>query len=243
MNTDAIINALAVIIAAIIGALVPLLALFIRDRQARENQLYKFVYIKVYHLTPMAEGKTPVYKKHIGRLNTDVEVFDESHFFRLNVFRKPQQNFPISDRSSGTVDMQILYPWQDLQFSDKGAEKEPRRMAQIVKEPSNVFFTRTMYFNGFQPGNEDFAMKMEKDTEEARMLIDFSSIPKFNTFVKEGPKGILRRGNIEKHISVITDAAGVYSVNATSLKEDDVIRLDFAIDWDAVGEQSGTHTF
>ncbi len=205
------------------------------EKRGKDRQLSKIVYIKMYHLRSRGEGRTPAYKKYIHRLKREIDVYDEFHFYRLNIFRKPQANFRIRDRSSGIVDMQILHPNQKVQFSDKGAEVVENYMEQTIRESSTIFLTNTMYYNGFQIGNEDFGMKMEMDTQEARMVVDFSSIPNYDSIILELPSGIFRRGDREEEISISKPAPGTFQIEKKDMKKDDVLRMDFKIDWEIVG--------
>jgi hypothetical protein len=231
MTVDGLVTAVAAVVAALIGALIPYIVHMIRERRRRDNQLYKFVYVKLYHLTPKKPGRRPVYRRHIDRLERDIEVYDEFHYYRLNLFHRPQADFTVSDRSSGTVDLQIIHPWQDLFFPDRGAAKVGEYVAQQIQQPSHVLFTRTIYYNAFQEGNEDFAMKMERDTDEARLLIDFSSIPDFAAFINPAPKAVLRAARGEQPLGVIQTQPGIFMVVGNGLKKDDVIRIDFKVDW------------
>jgi len=235
VSADGLITALVTLLVA----LIPYLVHLFREWRRKDDQMYKFVYIKVYHLTPMVDGQPPVYEKYISRLSKTIGVYDEFHYFRLNVFRKPQKNLRYLDRSSGIVDMQIIHPWQSLYFEDKGAAKVENVLEQIIKEPSNVFFTRTMYFNGIQKGNEDVGMRMENDTLEARLLVDFSSIPGFETFQKATPKGAYRSNGREEPVGVIETQPGIYLLSQKNLKKGDVLRMDFNLDWDVIKNQNG----
>src|SRR5215212_297357 len=104
------------LVGALIGALativVGLLPLYLERRKHR-YQKYKFVYVKVIHLRRREHGRAPVYRASLRRVGREIEVFDEYHFFRLNVFHRPQKEFRFSDRTSGVVDLQIMYPWQE----------------------------------------------------------------------------------------------------------------------------------
>ncbi|MCC7446748.1 MAG: hypothetical protein IT324_04990 [Anaerolineae bacterium] len=238
MSADTLIVAVAGILAAILGALVPIIIGFVNSRRVRKAQMYKFGYVKVYHLSNNGSGKAPIYQKYLSRLGRKIDVFDEYHFYKLNIFREPQKDFIVSDRSSGIVDMQIIHPWQQLRFSDKGAEKNESVLIQGIQQESSVFFMRTIYYNAIQPSNEDFGMKMERDTQEARLLVDFSSIPEYETFLKGLPKGVFRDGHKEEQIGVIETQPGVFMATRTNLKKDDVIRIDFTIDWAVIDKQA-----
>jgi len=204
-------------------------------QKSKNRQLYKFVYIKTYSLSAMREGAPPVTHKFVKRLNREVAVFDEFHMFKLSIFKTERKKHRVGDRSSGVVDMQILHPWQNVAFSDAGAAQKEDVIDQVIKKPSAVFFTRSMYYNGFQPGNEQFAIKMEQDTDEARIVMDFTSIQNIRKIIKGSPKGIIRKGDVEEEaMAGETSEQGIYQIGASKLDEGDVLRVDFTIDWSQV---------
>jgi hypothetical protein len=228
------------IIAAIIGgliAIIPFIIPQIREWLQRKHQRYKFMYIKIHHLKRKSETVEPIYRKYIQRLGEYVDVYDEAHSFRLNIFDKDQKGITIRDRSSGVVELNILYPWKDeLRFTDKGAEKVPHIIQQTITQPSRTFFTRTIYLNGFQDGAEDYAMKMEEKTKEARMIIDFSSIEGHDRIFNSFPKAYHRPNatTTETAIGLHELHSGIYAVNHENLEKNDVITILFDINWDEV---------
>lgn len=206
-----------------------------QQRDLKNRQKAKIAYVKFRHLVKMSEGATPAYVRYVERLKKDIEVFDERHLYRLNIFHLDQDDFTCRDSSSGIVDMQIIHPWQEkLIFSDIGAEKAEHDVTQFISVPSTVYYTKTMYFNGFQMGNENIAVKMERDTDEARMVVDFTAIPDFAALISPEPKGLWRRGAEEHPLEVQTGPDGVFTIEKSDLKRDDVLRMDFAIDWELV---------
>ena len=221
-------------VAAFITTL-PVLIPWYRDWRSAERQDYKYVYIKVVHLTHRTGDNPPVYRARVARLEQEVDVYDEYHYFRLNLFRWPRESFTCTDRSSGVVDLQILHPWNDegrLVFTDVGAAHQPGLVSQTVRKKSNAFFTKSIYYNGLQPGNENLAMKMEHDTAEARMIVDFSSLPNCEALVPM-PTAVERTGDAETQISVRRLAPGIFSVSAKDVKKETVLRMDYHFAWDA----------
>ncbi len=222
--------------ATLLAAILPA---YLNRLSARSNQRYKLLYIQVCALSRRAERREPIYKRFIERLEKEIDVYDELHHYRLNIYNTPPSEFEITDRSSGVVDLNILHPWQSLQFPDEGARHVEQIIKQTIRSYSNMFFTRARYFNGFQPGNENVAMRMERDTEEARLVIDFSSLPHHEAIVAGWPKGTIRENNgngtvTEGEIEVKRLRAGVYVVERLNLKKESVIRMDFKINWDVV---------
>ncbi len=229
MDTN-LIAALIGAIAAVIAGAVP----YFLNKVGKPKQLQKFVYIKVLHLKKKVKGRKPIYTRYVKRLEKEIEVFDEYLYFRFNIFKRTQKKFTCQDRSSGIVDMQILHPWQDeLKFADKGAKFVEKILSQIPIKPSNVFFTETKYFNGFQSGNEDIAMGVEFDTEEARLVIDFSSLPNFNDIIMEKPKAyFISIDENEEMIGILEPSPGIYCIAKNNIKKGSVLRIDFEFDWE-----------
>jgi hypothetical protein len=225
------------LLAALIGAAVTVLVAVIPPciaRLRRGEQKYKFVYVKLIHLRRRKPGQPPVYRTRLHRMEREIEVFDEYHFFRLNVFYRPQKSFRFSDRTSGAVDLQVMYPWQDrLHFSDQGAAELLDFVEQTVPTKSDLFLSRSIYYNALQDGHEDIAMKLETDTDQARIVLDFSSLPHHERVLLSSPVAHLRdiEGK-ESSMGVIAMFPGVYAVELKNGKQGQVIRLQFSINWD-----------
>lgn len=210
------------------------------DRAVRYDdasvQLEKTALIKFFHLTKREQNKKPVYKRYIDRLNKQIDIYDEYVLLRFNKFPQSVKDFECTDRTSGTIDLNILHPWQDsLKFADKGAQYVEQFLNQMLEGTSNVFVTAANYYNAFQPGNNDAGIKMEKDTQMARLIVDFSSIPNHEKFIIGMPKAIRDNGEEEAAIKVIHKPnSGVYYVSKADLKKGEVIKMMFEINWDEV---------
>ena len=227
---ELIVGSVGTIVGALIGVVVPRL---LDARKAKNEQAYKFVYIKLYYLKRRVQGAAPVYQRFVERLGRKVAVFDEFHMFKLNIFRGERKGLVVGDRSSGVVDMQILHPWQRVTFADLGAAKKDDVIEQVIRRPSAVYFTRSIYLNGLQEGHERLAIKMEQDTKEARIVVDFSSVPEFAEMMLRGPSAVIRRDDYEESLAVgETDVGGIYEVGTRLLRQGDVLRVDFHIDWE-----------
>lgn len=235
MSSEVAASLFATVVTLLVAS--PALVSGIREWLARNRQVYKYVYVKAVHLTSRADGGPPVYVAHVKRLGeaAEVPVYDEYHYFRLNVFRRAQTGCCVTDRSSGVVDLQILHPFtRTLTFADEGAERVPGVISQEVEGESSVLFTRTIYYNGLQKGNEDIAMKLELDTDEARLIVDFSSIPNFRDILGRGaiPRGSRRTGKgAPEPLGVEELSPGIYSLMIRDGKKGDVMRMDFAFAW------------
>ena len=194
----------------------------------------KLMYVKILHLSQMGAGKNPVYRRVVERLGgEEVPVFDEAVYYGLNIFSRQEQKYSTVFRSSGIVDLRIGHPWKEkLEFPDKDAQVLRNIVRQTVKGPSNVYLTVSHHYNGLQPGHEDIGVRMDQDTQHARLVVDFSSIPNSQLLFRERPKAVLRTGNEEKPIGIIEYSPTIFSTAQNDLKEGQVLRIDFKIDWD-----------
>jgi hypothetical protein len=236
--TSQTLDTIIIALVTLLAALVPYISSYIAKKRAEKGQLYKLAYIKMVYLSRRAEGKAPIYKFFSKRLDKEIDVFDEFHFYRLNMFQTDQKDFSSYDRSSGTVDLMVIHPWQaELHFDDPGGKEVPHLVQQKLA-PGRIFFTRTMFFNGFQKGNEDFMVKMEKDTHEAKLIADFSSIPNYQQIIKTTPQGKIKSGQTEQQAIGVIESGGIYILQKENLKKDDVLILKFDIDWEKVDEFS-----
>jgi hypothetical protein len=231
------------IVAALIGAVAALAAAFIpilREFKRRRAQKYKFVYVRIVHLHKVRPGTEPVCRAYVKRLGESIDVFDEFHLFRLNIFHHPRTLFTCKDRTSGAVDIQILHPWQEsLHFPDRGASELRGYVEQAINKPSSVFLTKSMYYNALQAGHEDIAMRIEEDTDEARLMVDFSSLPAHEAMLLEAPVGYLRGEDDEEvAVGVAKPYAGVYSISYSDMKKGQVIRMELKIAWDKLERQA-----
>lgn len=229
------------ILAALIGAVAAILAGFIpliKEIRRRRDQKYKLVYVRIVHLRKRMPGAAPVCRSYIRRLGRWVDVFDEYHLFRLNIFYKERGEVHCKDRTSGAVDLQILHPWQEaLHFPDKGAAEVEGYVEQAIKKSSAVFLTKSIYYNALQPGHEDIGMRIDSNTEEARLMVDFSSLPEHEAMLLDAPVGYLCGDDDEEvSLGVASPYPGVYTISGQDMKAGQVVRMEFKIAWDRLTE-------
>jgi hypothetical protein len=192
----------------------------------------KLLYIKVLHLSKMEEGKPPVYTRSIERLGKEIPVYDELVFYSLNVYSKPQENFTFTFRSSGVADPRPVHPWVGkLEFSDKDSQAILNMVQANVNKSSHSYAVISHHFNGLQPGHEDVATKLDRDALYARLVVDFSSIPGAAGLFKSHPKGSLRTGDATEPLGIEEYSPAIYSVTRDNVKEGQVLRIEFALDW------------
>lgn len=196
------------------------------------------LYCKVIRWHVHDEGSLPLYNvdaTRIPELPTEVEVYDETLYTNVAVYDKPATNHEYIFRGSGVVDLLCLYPWRDrLRFADKGAAYDAHTVRQAFSDqPSNGYVMVTHAYNGLQPGHEDFAVRMPIDTSEGRLVVDLSSVPHIINAMMRSPRAELRAhdGAEVASLQVYEYRRGIYTIEAKSLKKDDVLFLDLTIDW------------
>jgi len=198
------------------------------------TQIEKIAYIKLIHIKERKEGNTPVYMRYIPRLEREVEVFDEAQFFRIIKYSKPLTEINVRDRSSGIIDINILHPWQELEFTDYGSAQIEHLVTQVIDMSNSNVFCSTMYFiNGFQKGNTDYMTQMEMKTKTGRLIVDFSSLPNHKYFLTGIPKGFKRVKGFDgdRPVTVEELRPGMFHIESINLSKGDVIGLKFEIDW------------
>jgi hypothetical protein len=119
-----------------------------------------------------------------------------------------------------------------MRFSDKGAQIVENIINYTMPKNSTTYITEAIYFNGLQPGHEDIATKMEYDTQDARMIIDFSCLPNHESIFKEKPQAFLRTQEKEELIGITEPSPGVFSIAGSNLKKDHVLGIEFKFDWE-----------
>ncbi|GAB3903258.1 hypothetical protein GCM10028803_31380 [Larkinella knui] len=201
----------------------------------------KLIYYKFIHLSDESENNLPLYNKFVKRLDKTVGVFDEYITFRISRFTKDVNRFKSYDSTRGSaVEVNSLLPFVfSLRDTDVTVESNPKIIQPIIFGPSNVFVTSSHYYNGFQKGNRDTAVKADKDVEIVRLVVDFSSIVDFESYISDNPKVFYRFHDLEKRgklVNSIVESAtkianGVYYAEMKDVSEGDVLRIEFASDY------------
>lgn len=201
------------------------------DKDVPLIQEAKTVYVKYLHIK--SEKEAPVYRRYNDRIEEEIDVYSEYHYYRFNKYNVKNNSIKLADRSSGVVDQNILYPWKKLTFTDLPSKKLKGHIEQSV-DNNDCYFSATTYYNGFNEGNEDIGMKMEMDTLEARIIIDFSSIIGLKKLFAKEPDAYKFEldGTRTKLLGLEKIAEGVYHLVAYNLKKDESLFLDFHVDWD-----------
>lgn len=190
----------------------------------------KTVYVKYLHIK--SEKEDPVYTRYNDRLEENIDVYSEYHYYRFNKYNIKNNSIKLTDRSSGIVDQNILYPWKKLTFTDLPSKKLKGFISQNV-DSNDSYFSATTYYNGFCEGNEDIGMKVEMDTLEARIVVDFSSIIGLNKLFTKEPDAYKFEldGTKTNLLGLEKIAEGVYHLVSYNLKKDESLFLDFHVDW------------
>lgn len=220
-----------------------------RHRDAIDNTPAKCqlvsLYAKVVRWEIDQDGVRPLYQADATRIPShplEVGVFDETVYTAIAVYDKSTVGHEYLFRGSGVVDLLCLYPWRDkLRYPDQGAAKDPHVVRQVFSDQeSNAYTLVTHAYNGLQVGSEDFAVRMPIDSAEGRLVVDLSSVPHVVAAMTEPPKAELRAqgGGENPRPQVFEYRRGIYTIEAKDLEKDDVLYLDFTVDW----EQLCQHT-
>ncbi|MEN0111072.1 MAG: hypothetical protein AAF805_10140 [Planctomycetota bacterium] len=241
------------VVAAVAGALVAAVATVIATRmqtaaasKARREELAsgeprcttKILYAKVVRFELQRDDAAPLYVADASRTAEtplDTPVFDETVYTSVETYDRPTSRHEYSFRSSGVADLLCLAPWRSrLRFTDRGAASDPHQVRQVfTDEARDSFVVVTHAYNGLQPGNEDFGMRMPEDIDEARLVVDLSSIPALLGSMTEAPRGELRSEGAEAMpLSVLEYRRGIYCIEHRGLRRNDVLLLDFTFDWE-----------
>ena len=208
----------------------------------------KLIYYKFIHLSDKIENSNSIYTKFIKRLNKSVEVYDEFITFRITCFSKLLKRFRSYDSTKGdAVEVNSFLPFvMNLRDTDKTAESNPQIIQPIIQGPSNVFITSSHYYNGFQKGNRDTAIKMDKNSELTRIVVDFTSIKNYKSFISQEPIIFFSCYDVDKggkFVSMNIGAAeiiapGVFSAKKENMKEGEVLRIEFDTDFETISNIS-----
>jgi hypothetical protein len=207
----------------------------------------KLIYYKFLHLSNQDENQEPIYQKHIKRLKKDISIWDEYITFRVSSFDKLVKKFKSYDSTKGSaVEVNSLLPFVlSLRDTDITAEENPQIVQPLIIGPSNVYITSSHYYNGFQKRNRDAAVKADKAALTLRLLVDFTSIKDFNRFIVEKPKVFFSYHDLNngKLVSkILGDATeitkGLYYAEKNNANEGDVLRIEFADDFDEISNIS-----
>lgn len=241
-------NLIAPVVAALIGAVGTLLATRMqmkaaaraeRDRRAAEAPrcTMKTLHAKVVRFEIERDGAEPLYTADATRLEDrpqEVGVFDETVYTSVELYDGPTPDHEYHFRSSGVADLMCLVPWRPaLRFTDRGAGADPHLVRQVFSgDPSNAFVMIAHAYNGLQPGHEDFGIRMPQDLDEARLVVDLSSTPQLVDAMSAAPRGELRsESGVVAALPVLEYRRGIYCIEKLALKKNDVMLLDFTIDW------------
>ena len=200
----------------------------------------KVMYIKFLYIIP--DNLPYAYIKKHKRTGQEIPVRTESLHFRFNKFNKINDNVEITDSSKfGTVDLNIIHPWS-TKISTHASRKNNPHLISAKLSGSNLYMTSSSYVNGFIEGEEDYAIMAEYPTKIARLIADFSSIQNLSKLFEKEPNAYryfdpkLKKETPLYGIQQISN--GIYSIEARDLKLNEMIELDFHINWNYLNEST-----
>jgi hypothetical protein len=179
----------------------------------------------------MGPGAQPVYYRRLAEVSSpEIGVYDEAMYYSLHVFSKPQKRFRWSIRSSGRVDPFIMYPWTDqILYPDQKEKLLQNFLTPTCREKSNVYLAVSHFYNGLQPGDEDFTLRVEDDIDYARLIVDFSSLPEPKPRFVQAPKAYLVTKEGEQPIGIAEFRPDIFTTVQKDLKDGQSLKLVFRV--------------
>jgi len=204
---------------------------YLTETQKPLIQEVKLVYVRYLHIK--SETAEPAYRKFITRLGETIDVRSEYQYYRFNKFSNSNNSITLIDRSTGIVEPRIMFPWRKLAFTDVPSKKSRGMLTQDIGD-SDTYFSVTSYYNGFKEGDEDVGMKMEMDTQVARMIADFSSIEWLSLIFTKEPDAykIELNGERTKLLGLEEIDDGIYHLEVSNMKKGESLLIDFHVNWD-----------
>lgn len=194
---------------------------------------------KFVFLTKKDTSTKPVYKKKISRANTDIDVYDEYTAITVTHLNSIVSDFEIYLRTDGDgLEANSIFPQCALKNSDSQLQSNEKVIVSNIDVPSNVYVMQTSFYNGFQDGRTDLGVKVNKDTDRLRLVVDFSSIDNHENIIAGITRATItntKKADYEEDIlNYINYENGVFSVEKTNAFKEDKITIYFDINWDNV---------
>ncbi len=202
---------------------------------SRTPSYRKLLYVAVTHLVDRATASGPCYYRTVDRLepaDRSVAVYDEAVYYTLELYPTKRPLSSRIERSSGVVDARLAIPWQDqIAFRDLGAAFV-KEMVQIDVSDSDTVLTISHFENGLQGPNQDFASSVPEDSDDIRLVVDFSSIPNAERFIRLKNAFIDRKSDNQPHaVGTAPVSPSLYMIHCTDAKKGDMLRMCFTFDW------------
>lgn len=221
----------------------------IMDPEPSEKITNKVLYIKMVSLIDQSKNEDrPLMYRKVPRLGKKIPVYDEAIFIQFTKFgtKKDSKHQWRFTSAKGVVDALQIFPFapptENPDPSDKYNDKSIQKIISTKSTDNLVVIDH--HFNGFQKGEsgEWAGVRADNDTDELRLVIDFSSIKTLNEmdlFV-EKPKGTIRQTkNSEKEselnsIPIPNDFSTdrLFSFVKNNVTMGDVLFVKWKINWD-----------
>jgi Domain of unknown function (DUF4062) len=186
-------------------------------------QIEKTVYYKIVNLKSVQENPEIIYEKYIPRV--------------ISHFRS-------RDRTDGSaIELYSLFPFKG---SLDDGDKRATLIEPVILGPSDTFVSSGHTYNGFKAGDLDLGLKVEKNTNVSRLVIDFSSIPNFEDMISENPKLYYNHFPTQSTFSASDKmidqeisgykvlAPGIFFAELENMKKEEALRFEFSIDIDKI---------
>jgi hypothetical protein len=183
-------------------------------------------YFKLLFLQDRENSNNKEVLKRRTRKGIEKGIFDSAICYVYTSYYTARRN-DLRFRSTGDVDdVFLVYP--DVRSCIK-CKEEAEIEVSMNDIACNDVVVVAQYYNAFQKGNESAAARADDCTHNLRLIVDFSSIVtargKENQLFMNEPKA-----NSEEHVRSI--GGRVFSVEKENVRRDDVLRLEWNINWD-----------
>lgn len=203
----------------------------------------KVAYAKILFLRDREKFKDqPVFTTNLRGSDSQEGVYDHAIYYFFTLFGNNKPNHYVWQFSSaeGWIDNVLqLYPFDPSKFyADPSMQYNPRIYDKLVIPKTDGVVVVAHYFNGFQRDRGEWAgIRAEKDVEELRLVVDFSSVitaPDKSLF-KEEPTAYLsdRAQRIEKMVTPLEYNTGkIFVASQKDVAEGSVLKFKWKINWD-----------
>lgn len=171
--------------------------------------------------------------RYIHRLDTNVDVFDETYYIIHTRYDKPVEKEKLRVRSVGTIDVMPLSPWLSSERfapTELGEDLVPGLMDRDIgaKQTSHVSVAYAM--NGLQgKENRHFFLEVHADAAVTRLVVDFRACRSIQETLGAIPTAELRREGAllsAPNVRVLEDSR-MFLVEQNEMQKNDVIYFRF----------------
>ena len=219
------------------------------DSVSKGKVTSKVLYIKIISLIDRSKNEDrPLMYRDIQQTGEKIPVYDEAlfvQFTKLGPNKDPKHQWKFTS-AKGAVDAFQIFPFaRPVESPDPSEKYDAKSMQKIIStDQTDDLVVVDHHFNGFQRGEagEWAGVRADNDTDELRIVIDFSSIRTLtdNDLFAEKPSGHLRRAENSKEQSDLDTSSipveystdRLFSFVQNNVNMGDVLSVKWKLDWD-----------